>query len=389
MTSPAASAVKDLVLAGGGHAHLAVLRRFGLEPPPNARLTLIAAEAFTPYSGMVPGLVAGHYTFDEAHIDLRPLARFARANFLPARITGLDLARKHVLMQNAAPVPFDVLSLNTGSTPRLRDIPGAAENVLPVKPLFRFLAAWEELLRQVAGRGPRPLRIAVVGDGADVVELILAVRHRLRQALAAAEIRITRLDFHFVSASAEILPGHNERVRRRFAGLLRAREIQLHLDHRVVGVEPGRLRCSPGRDLVVDRIVWATQVDAPEWAAGAGLQTDADGFVAVADTLQSVSHAGVFAAGNVATVLNHPRPKAGVFAARQGEPLAGNLRRALAGESLLPFIPQKDSLALISAGDKYAVGSRGPWSCAGAWVWRLKDQIDRRWMRQYQNLPVA
>lgn len=385
--NPPAAALKSLILAGGGHAHVEVLRRFGSEPPPGARLTLISRDDFTAYSGMIPGYVAGHYTFKEAHIDLRPLAQYAGATFLRGRIIGIDLPRRRVLIEGGEPVPYDVLSINTGSTPRLRDVPGAAENVLPVKPIDRFLAAWDRLDGEIVERGGRPLRVAVVGGGAGGVELVLAARHRLKQALAAAKIRATRLDFHLVTASTTILPAHNQRVRSKLASLLRARDVQVHLDHHVVGVEPGFLRCSPGRDLAADTIIWATQADAPEWAAVTGLQTDAAGFVAVADTLQSMSHPGVFAAGDIAAVLNHPCPKAGVFAVRQGEPLAGNLHRALAGEPLLPFIPQKEALALIGAGDKYAVASRGRLTCAGAWVWRLKERIDRRWMRQYQILP--
>ena len=378
---------KEIVLLGGGHSHVAVLKMFGMDPLPGTRLTLISKDVVTPYSGMLPGLIAGHYTFDEAHIDLRKLCRFAGAQFYRAEVSALDLKNKHVLCKDRPPVAFDLLSINTGSTPRSHDVPGAAKYTLPVKPVERFLARLPELIREIESIRGRSSRIAVIGGGAGGVELTLSVQHHLT-AMSATRGNALKVEFHLVTDTKTILPTHNARVRSKFARILRERGVQVHVNHRVAKVEPNILRCEPGQPVAFDFAIWVVSAAAPSWAREAGLQTDANGFIAVDECLKSGSHPFVFASGDVAAVVMHPRPKSGVFAVRQGKPLAENLRRAATDQPLKPFAPQRQFLSLISTGNKYAVASRGPFACEGEWVWRWKDWIDRRWMRKYQEVPM-
>ena len=131
---PATPVIKDVVLVGAGHAHVGVLRRFGMEPEPGVRLTLITRQVDSPYSGMLPGQVAGLYGFDDTHIDTGPLCRFADARLVKDEAIGLDLAGRRVLCRNRPPVPFDLLSINTGSTPNTGSVPGAAGRAVPVVP---------------------------------------------------------------------------------------------------------------------------------------------------------------------------------------------------------------------------------------------------------------
>ncbi len=378
--------LKDLVLVGGGHSHVEVLRRFGMDPLPGVRVTLISRASDAPYSGMLPGLIAGHYEFDETHIDLGPLARFADARFYRGTVVGLDLDRGRVLCDDRPPVPYDLVSVNVGSAPNTADVPGAAEHAVPVKPISRFYERWQEL-RAWALEARGPVRIGVVGGGAGGVELALSVHHRLTEVLTAHGGDPGILRFRLITAGDEILETHNRRVRGMFRRILAERGIEVHVGDPVVRVEADRVRCASGAVFELDEILWVTAAAPAGWIRESGLQLDDAGFIAVDETLRSVSHPEVFAAGDIAAMIDHPRPKSGVFAVRQGPPLARNLRRTLLGRAPKRFAPQRRFLSLISTGDRYAVASRGIWALEGRWVWRWKDWIDRRFIRKYSDLP--
>lgn len=378
--------IKDLVLIGGGHSNVTVLKKFGMKPLPGVRLTMICRDVHTPYSGMLPGLVAGHYAYDDAHIDLGVLARFAGARVFKSEVIGLDLDRKHVICDNRPPVPYDVLSINCGSTPRTSDVPGARENTIPVKPIDRFLNDWEALAQRVLNR-ENPISIAVVGAGAGGVEMLLAIQYRLEKLGSDLERHGPGVEFHLFGEHAQILPTHNESVRREFEVVLRDRAVNVHLGSPVVEVSGRTIVTRNGDRVTADEILWVTAAGAPSWPAQAGLSVNTDGFIEVTDTLQSVSHPDVFAAGDVAAMVNHPRPKSGVFAVRQGPPLANNLRRILLHHPLRKFRPQSRFLSLISTGDRNAVASWGGWAAKGRILWLAKDWIDRRFMRKFSDLP--
>jgi selenide,water dikinase len=369
---------QDLVLAGGGHAHVHVLKSFGMRPMPGVRLTLVTRDVETPYSGMLPGYVAGHYSFEECHIDLGRLARFAGARLICDEAVGVDPAKRLVLCRAHPPIRYDLLSIDIGSTPRSDDVPGAAAHTVPVKPIDHFAARWEALLAR-AQRLPR-LRLAVVGGGAGGVELALSAQHRL------ARLRSGAIEIILVTRET-LLPSHNRRVRRHFERILAERRIKVRTGSEIVRVEPGVLVCAKGDRIEFDEALWVTAAGAAPWLSDTGLPLTAGGFIAIDEMLRSTGDPRIFAAGDVATMIAHPREKAGVYAVRQGPPLAANLRRAVAGRPLRRAVPQRRGLALIGTGDAHAVASRGPFAAYGALLWQLKDWIDRRWMRRYRELP--
>ena len=385
MQSSQVPVVKDVVLVGGGHAHVAVLRRFGMDPLPGVRLTLITRDVHTPYSGMLPGLVAGHYSYDDCHIDLGPLARFAGARLYHATAEGLDLDNRQVLVAGRPPVNFDLLSINVGSRPQAAGVEGALQHVMPVKPIDTWLQRWQDLQRRVLD-GAGVFRISVVGGGAGGVEMALSIQHRLHSLLAARGGDPGRVQIELLHDAETLLQNHSPGVRRRFERVMQQRGITLLYGHRVISVSADQLQIAGHPSRVTDAVIWTTQAAAPAWPGAAGLAVDGDGFVRVNDFLQSRSHPRVFAAGDVAA-LPDARPKSGVFAVRQGAVLAENLRRASSGRPLRRYRPQRRFLGLISTGDRYAIASRGGWSAQGAWLWTLKDWIDRRFMRRFNVLP--
>jgi selenide,water dikinase len=384
---------QDLVLLGGGHTHAIVLRKLAMADLPDVRLTLITNLVDTPYSGMLPCHISGLYSFDESHIDLRPLTRFANCRLVMDRAVGLDLDRRQVICDRHPPIAYDWLSIDTGSTPATVAVPGAKDWAIPAKPVPDLLRAWDQCLQGIEQSPSGPISLAVVGGGVGGVELTLNMQIRLWQLLDRLGRSRQDLTLHLFHRGAEIANGRNRSTRRRLHRRFAERGVQLHLRESVCEVQPlaegerRRVRCESGLTVDCDRVFWVTNAAAPSWVKQSGLATDDQGFLLVKDTLQSCSHPQVFAAGDVATMANHPRPKAGVFAVRQGPPLFHNLRAAVQGQPLKPFRPQRQYLNIIDTGDGSAIASRGPFTFESPLMRAWKDRIDRRFMALFSDFP--
>jgi selenide,water dikinase len=360
----------DIVLLGAGHAHVEVLRRFAIRPQPGVRLTLIGREPETPYSGMLPGLIRGDYTHQEAHIDLAPLAALANARLILAEATAIDPNARTVTMPNRPDTAFDLLSIDVGGIPVAP--PGAG---IGVKPIGGFL----DRLHRLEATLPQGSRIAIVGGGPGGVEL----------ALALAERFAGRLRLLLVSATPEPLAAAPAPARRAVRQALVNAGVELVSGVTATALNAGRLLLSDGSFVEVATALWATGVEGPAFLAASGIACDQSGCIRVTHDLRSVSHEHVFAAGDCAALVGDPRPKAGVWAVRAGAPLAENLRRAATGQALKPWKPQRQALVILGLGHGRAVAWRNGIAVQGHLVWRLKDRIDRRWMRMYTEMRMA
>lgn len=375
--------MKRVVLLGGGHAHVHVLQGLASRRLASAEVVLVTPHASLLYSGMVPGLVAGRFTAEACSIGLAPLAAAAGVRWVEAAAARLDASKRRLELSDGQIAEYDLLSVDTGSVIHRDRIPGAREHGLFVRPIEHFV----RLLDGVFDLGSRrALDLVVIGAGAAGVELALGFEQRLR-GLAAGGTPVARVAL--VTGGPAPLEGladgaieraHRLLVRRRITVF---REPCSRIDASAVhlGEHGTRLAC--------DVPVIATGGEAPAWLGDSGLALDEHGFIATGATLQSLSHAEVFAAGDVASRPDAPHARSGVYAVRAGPHLLVNLRAAVAGAALSPYQPQRRALSLIACGDGRAIASWGGWSAQGRWVGRWKDRIDLAFMQSFRQPGAA
>lgn len=367
----------DLVFVGGGHAHALVLRQLAMQDRGSLRVTLISPDAFTPYSGMLPGLLAGHYTFEEAHIDLLRLCNWAGVRFYADTVDSLDPVRQELHCRERGRVAYDLLSIDIGSQPEIDSVPGAREHAIPVKPVAGLWARWEQL---AASSLTTDDDIAIVGGGAGSVEIALAIAHYLQAKPISPKIAL-------YCGGDTVLRGYAPSTRRAVEKQLAKRGVELKCGYRVQSVEESRLHFTHGDSAGFSTLIWCTGAAASPWIASSGLPCDERGFMQVEDSLQSCGFANVFGAGDIATQVHHPRPKAGVYAVRQGPILAHNLLAKARDGAMKHHKPQQQFLSMLALGEQRAIAQRNGLSITGAWVWRWKDRIDRGFMNRFRDLP--
>lgn len=361
--------MKRLLLLGGGHAHLQVLRAFAAEALPGAEVTLVTPWPTLTYSGMVPGVVAGHYQRAQCSVPLQAVAERAGVRLLQGSAIALDAAARSVTLADGRTLAYDALSLDVGATQDRDAIAGAREHGLFVRPIEGFVQLWDRMLELAEAK---PLCVVVIGGGAAGVELALAMHHRLGD----------RSRVSLVTGGSPPLPDYPAGVQRRALAALKQRKVTV-LEDRCAEIGATQVVLGRGTRVACDAAVIALPAMAPAWLRPSGLALDPQGYVATGPTLQSRSHAEVFAAGDVAARPDAPRPRSGVYALRAGAPLALNLRRFLAGGQLEAWTPQPRALNLLACGERYAIASWGGLSAQGRWVWHWKDRIDRRFVNQH------
>lgn len=366
---------RDLVLVGGGHAHALVLRMWGMDPLPGVRLTLVNPGPVAPYTGMLPGHIAGHYGRDDLMIDLVRLARFAGARLVLDHATGIDRAARRILTAGGRSLRYDVAALDIGIGSDLPDLPGFADHAVAAKPLGAYAEAWARFVEQAP---PAP-RLVVIGAGVGGVELALASAYRLRR--TGRQPQVTLLE-----QGDAALPHIGAGARAALLSRLADQGVTLLTGARPARIGPASVILADGRDLASDFTLSVAGARPQRWLAGTGLDLQ-DGFVRVGPTLQS-SDPAILAAGDCAFLSHAPRPKAGVYAVRAAPVLAQNLRAALSGGRMRPFHPQRDYLKLVSTGDRQAVADKAGLRLAGGWLWRLKDRIDRDFMARFATYPA-
>lgn len=367
----------QLVLVGGGHAHLFVLRAIMQGELVCPDVALVSPSRWQYYSGMLPGLIAGHYRKEECRIDLRALAQRAGIRFIEQTLVSMDAEQRSIVLDDDTEVGYEWLSLDTGSCTRMDWASDYEAEVISVKPLDRFASEWKALQDRFmqAGGG----QVAVVGAGAAGVELSMGMRKSLADSRVDAKVSL-------VAGEQGLLSEFGSGVRRRVGRELKRQGVEV-LPHRAEG-EGAHLKLSDGSTLNADAVISASGAQAPEWVADSKLETAEDGFIRVDGRHRSTSHANVFAVGDICSRPGIALMRSGVHSVRAGPVIAQNLAASLTGKRLKRFRPRRWVLYLISCGDKRAVGSWGPFSFRGKWVWRWKDRIDRRFIAEFSQLGL-
>ncbi len=354
---------RRVILAGGGHAHLAVLADWAAHALRGTERILVTRERYLAYSGMLPGWMAGRYRAEELLIDLAPLAEAADARLVLGDVTGLDAAARHLRLASGETLAFDLLSLATGGTISTSAFAALATRLLPVRPVEQFMAGWQAFCAAGPGR-----TVAVVGGGAAGVELALAAARRGHHV-------------HLIAPADGFMPGHGARARGLARAALARAGVAIHAA--TARGTPDGLALDDGTVLPVDLAILATGSVPPGWLVQCGLALDPAGFVLTGADLRSTSHPAIFAAGDIAARADLTLPRAGVHAVKAGPVLAANLRAALSGSGLRAYQPGTRRLALLAAGQGRTIASWGALAAEGRWLSRVKDRIDRGFVARY------
>lgn len=376
---------RELVLLGGGHTHLHILRMWKMRPLPGVRLTCVSNQTQAAYSGMLPGTLAGQYEPEQMQIDLVRRCQAVGARLLLAETVGLDHENQSLHFADRPPLPYDRLSIGIGSRPA--PAPGS-EHALSIKPMQTFLQRLHDRLKE-AGSDKSPLRVIVVGGGAGGVEIALCLPAFVHHQFPNRPLQLTLVD-----RGTQLLSGGSAAAVRQVERILDERGHRRLMQHEVreltadgvtVDGVTGDHPREDSQHLPADVVIWGVGAVGPTLFANFDLPKDDAGFLLTNEFLQSLGSESVFVVGDSGTCQTRPHPKAGVYAVRQGPVLWENLQRSLAGRPLSEWKPQRKFLSLLNTGDGRAVLDYKGWAAHGRWCWRLKDRIDRRFVEKHQD----
>ena len=370
--------MKRLVLLGGGHCHSLVASIIGLQQPNNLQVVLISSEKTTPYSGMLPGYLAGHYKKQECFIDLNKLCYDNNVEFIQQEIVGLAPDSRTLHFKNGQSYSYDLLSINTGSMPSEQMM--TTQSIKPIKPIDDFIDWLDDWMNPP----PKNHSVGVIGGGASGIEIAMSLQHRINSCRHNYSVSETFPKIFLLEGSSTILPGYPKNVQTRIMSILNAWDIEVFLDKKIVSIECSYMVTQSGERIEMNRGILSIFDKAPSFLTTLGLQTN-NGFVTVNRFLQSVSFPEIFVSGDSAyhPYFNKPLPRAGVFAVRQSKTLAFNLLAYASKKPLRSWETSLQYLSIISLGNKYALARRGDWVVEGSWVWKWKNILDRRFMRQF------
>lgn len=369
----------DIVLVGAGHTNMHVARQWRMNPIPGTRLTIISPFSRSTYSGMLPGTLAGLYSADDMEIDLYRFAVPAGIRLIVSEAVGIDPKRRRIQLKDRPEIRYDIASIGVGSIPAGFAQWADQPELLAIKPMATFRERLQSRLAELqADLTSHPAKVVVVGGGAAGVEITFCVQRYL-------ETQGISFELSLVDSHDTVLPGYLPKTIQRATKELVGHGVTLHNNRRVQEVGNGRLKFVDGTEVGADVVLWATAASPPTEFENYQLTKSEDGFIAVRQTLQTLDHDNLFAVGDSGTIVDNPVRKAGVYAVREGPVLWDNIRRLLENRPVRKFDPQKGFLSLLADGRGRAFLDYMGFSTLSPWAWRLKNYIDRKFIRMYQD----
>ncbi len=364
---------KHLILVGGGHAHLTVLKNLKDFVDRGHRVTLVNPSEYHYYSGMGPGLISGLYSPDQVRFHVGRMATDRGAAFVRDQVVRIDADQRLLQLASGDSLSYDFASFNTGSSvPDSLDA-GIPSCVIPVKPISGLLEARQRILAELSAKR---MRLVVVGGGPAGIELCGNLWRLVRDVGGRAELTLV--------GGRRLLGGFPDRVRLLALASLAERGIRVLEGVKAQSIEASRVVLSDGDELVCDRVFLAVGVQPSRIFTDSNLEVGADGGLLVDDTLRSLSSPELFGGGDCICLQSRPLPKVGVFAVRQNPILYHNLMAALEEEAMRHFVPQKMYMLILNLGNGRGILQRGRLVFSGRWPFLLKDWIDRRFMARFQ-----
>lgn len=370
--------MRRLVLVGGGHAHVEVLRVAARAPMRGVEIALISPFARQLYSSTMPAQLREGGAEEPRAFDLVSLCKGANARFIEGSADRVVPGEHPVVYAAGKTLECDALSLDIGSVPAALATSGVGEHAFAIRPLL----CWRDLLTRIAELTRRggTVPCCVVGGGAAGIELALALEHRLRASGVHGRVSL-------VDAAQRLMPGIPERVSARVVAILAARGITIHTGESVSGVDSEGVALGDGRRVESVLTIWATGAAAPPLIGQSALPTDSDGYLLVDEMLQSTDGSPIWGAGDCVAMAHAPwAPKSGVIAVRAAPILAHNLRAAVEGGTMRRYHPQRHAMAILDTSDERGLLIWRSLTSHSRWALTLKSLIDRRFLARYSAI---
>lgn len=367
---------KDLVLAGGGHAHMLSLANLHLFVEKGYRVTVIGPSEYHYYSGMGPGMLGKQYKPEEIRFATRHVVDKKGGNFVLGKVAKIDPAAQTVYLESGESLSYDVLSCNLGSQVPEDIVSGGLEDIYLVKPIEGLLAAQKRILELGS---KKEITIGIVGGGPSALEISGNVWRFTREpGMKPVDIKIL--------TSERLMSRHPAGIRRKALASLKGRGIKILEDCNIREIRTGRVMEVSGNVHDLDIIFVAVGIRPSKVFRESGIPTGPDGGMLVNRYLQSTAYSNIFGGGDCIYFKDCPLDKVGVYAVRQNPILYHNLMATLQGSALKPFDPGGQYLLIFNLGDGTGIFYKWRIQFSGRLAFRIKDYIDRRFMRQFQAM---